>query len=205
MVEPLTAGGGIDSALSAALPAPGPTLSVRLAGEMRVLALRHLPSGRPGALPGALPGGTGAVEAALAAHLADPLPTPGRVCGADPWVVWVGPGEWLGVTTRTAVADELMQTLAPGRAALACGLDQSSGRVVFDLSGPGLAALLPRLFDASAIAHHAGQGSRARLMDISAVLMRLAPERALILVDRSEGVYAAQWIRHALDAEVSGP
>ncbi len=37
-------------------------------------------------------------------------------------------------------------------------------------------------------------------MDISAVVIRLEPDRVLLVVDRMHGIYAAQWLRHALDS-----
>jgi hypothetical protein len=45
-----------------------------------------------------------------------------------------------------------------------------------------------------------GRDTRSGLQDISAVPMRLEPDRAWIALDRTHAVYAAQWITHALGA-----
>ena len=91
-----------------------------------------------------------------------------------------------------------------GRELLACALDQTAGCLVFELLGHNVTDLLPRLFDASAIPQRVGQASRARLMDISALLMRVGPDRVLLAVDRAHGLYAAQWIAQARGG-VAGP
>lgn len=188
MVEPLPTSGVVDDTLRAALPVPTAALKVRIVEGLGVLSLRHFP------------GGTAAVEAALDEHAGLPLPKPGECLGADPWRVWTGPTECLLLTSNSPVADGVLQSLAPGRESLACAVDRSSGCVVFDLAGPGVADLLPRLLDASAIPQRAGQGHRARCLDIGAVLLRVAPDRVLLVIDRVHGLYVAQGIGHALQA-----
>lgn len=188
MADQLAPTSPLDSVLCAALPAPTPALTVRVVEGLRVLALRYLA------------GGGAAIEMALAAHDLAPLAKPGACRGADPWLVWIGPAESLLLTSRHAVADGVLRELAPGREVLACALDQSGGCLVFELLGANVDNVLPRLLDVSAIPQRAGQSSRARLMDISAVVMRLEPDRVLLVVDRMHGIYAAQWLRHALDS-----
>lgn len=190
MVEPLRTSGIVDEGLRAALPAPTAALTVSVVEDLRILALRFLP------------GGKAAVEASLVEHGGVPLPKPGECLGADPWRVWTGPTECLLLVSNRAVADGVLQSLAPGRAPLACAVDRSDGCVVFDLAGPGDADLLPRLLDASAIPQQVGRGHRTRCLDIGAVLLRVAPDRVLLVVDRMHGLYVAQWIGHTLQAAV---
>lgn len=189
MVEPLRASVERDDTLRAALPAPTAALAVHLFEGLRVLALRYLP------------GAAAALDSALAAHGGWPLPKPGECLGGDPWWLWTGPSECLLITSNADVAEGVMQALKPGREALACAVDRSSGSVVFELAGPGTAVLLPRLFDASAIPQRVGQGHRARCLDVGAVPMRVAPDRVLLLVDRLHGQHVAQWIAHAALAD----
>lgn len=192
MADHLAPSSPLDAALREALPPPTPALTVRVVEGLRVLALRYLA------------GGAAAIELALAAHDLAPLAQPGACKGADPWLVWVGLAESLLLTSHPAVADGVLRELAPGLQAVACALDQSGGWLVFELLGTNVDEVLSRLLDASAIPQRAGQSSRARLMDISAVLVRLAPDRVFLLVDRTHGIYAAQWLTHALGA-AAGP
>ena len=189
MVEPLRESIERDDTLRAALPVPTASLAVRLFDGLRVLALRHLP------------GAGAALDSALATHGGWPLPNPGECLGGDPWWLWAGPAECLLITSNSAVADGVTQSMKPGREALACAVDRSSGSVVFELAGAGVAELLPRLFDASAIPQQVGQGHRARCLDVGAVPMRVAPDRVLLLVDRQHGLHLAQWIAHAALAD----
>jgi heterotetrameric sarcosine oxidase gamma subunit len=182
MGEHLAASSPLGAAQSAALPPATTALTVRVVQDLRVLALRHLT------------GGMDAIAAALAALGVEPLPRPGAFHGADPWLLWSGPAEFLLLTSHGAVADAVLQALAPGRVALACALDQSAGQLAFELLRPAVADVLPRLLDASAIPQQPGQACRARLMDISAVVMRLSPERAWLLVDRSHSAYTVNWL-----------
>ncbi|MCE2660106.1 MAG: hypothetical protein LW854_18010 [Rubrivivax sp.] len=153
-----------------------------------MLALRHLA------------GDAAAIDEVLTAHSLPPLPGPGACLGDDPWQLWTGPAEMLLVTSNGPLADGVLAALRPGCHRLACAVDQSAGSLVFDMRGAGLDDLLSRLLDASAIPGHAGLGVRARLMDISAVILRVGQDRALLVVDRALGGYAAQWIGHAWHA-----
>lgn len=188
MVEPLAASSSLDEALRVGLPAPTDAMTVRVVEGMRLLALRHLA------------GGAAAIEATVAVHGLLPLPKPGACHGADPCLVWTGPTECMLLTANGAMADGVLHVLAPGRERLACAVDQSAGCVVLEMLGHGVADVLPRLLDASAVPLRAGQGSRTRLMDISALVIRLEPDRVLLVVDRVHGVYATQWITYALQA-----
>ncbi len=188
MADRLAPTSALDAGLRAALLAPTPALTVRIVEGLRVLALR------------CLAGGVAAIEAALAAHDLAPLAKPGACNGADPWLAWISPAESLLLTSHHAVADGVLRELAPGRVALACALDQSGGCLVFELLGANVDNVLQHLLDVSAIPQRAGQSNRGRLMDISAVVIRLEPDRVLLVVDRMHGIYAAQWLRHALDS-----
>lgn len=188
MVDRQVPASPFDAALRAAWPPPSAALTVRVLEDLGVLSLRHLP------------GGTAALEGALSAHALAPLPKPGACHGSDPWLVWTSPTECLLLSSSSPIAEGVLQALAPGHEALACALDLSAGYLAIELLGPAVADVLPRLFDASAIPRGVGQGSRARLMDISAVVLRVGPDQVWLLVDRAQGAYVAHWITHALGA-----
>ncbi len=192
MVETFDASSPIPEVLSACLPMPTAAMSVRAVPGVFVLSLRHLA------------GGTAAIDAALTAHALTPLPEPGVFRGTDPWLVWAGPTEFLLLTTSRAAADGVQQALAPGREALTCVLDQSAGCLVLELKGHRVAAVLPHLLDANAVPKRVGEGTRTRLMDVAALVVRMDTDRVWLVVDRVHGVYAMQWITHALNAE-TGP
>jgi sarcosine oxidase gamma subunit len=185
MVDRLVFSSTLEAGLQAALPPATRALKVSVAEGQRVLVLRHLT------------GGAAAVDEVLAANHLAPLPMQGTCLGNDPWLMRIGPTEGLLLTTNTRIADDVLAALRPGCSSLACVLDQSAGWLVFELLGPGVDELLPRLFDAGSIPWHAGQGARARFMDISAVVMRVRPDRVLLAVERPHASYAAQWIGHA--------
>ncbi len=192
MVDRLPTSSPIDEALRASLPAPSAALTVRVVEGLRVLVLRHLT------------GGAATIETVLADHGLGPLPKPGACHGGDPWLLWAGPAEYLLLATKGAVADSVLHALAPGREALSCALDQSAACLVLELLGHGLADVLPRLLDASAIPQSAGQGGRTRLVDIPVVHLHLKSDRSLLAVDRTYGGYAVQWIREA-SKDVASP
>lgn len=185
MADRLFPSTNLDAGLLAALPPATRALKVSVLEAPRVLVFRHLA------------GGEAAVHEVLAGHHLAALPAPGCCPGNDPWQVWIGPAESLLLTTSGQVADGVAAALQPGCSSLACVVDQSAGWLVFELLGAGVDDLMPRLLDASAIPRHAGQGARARFMDISAVVMRVGPDRVLLAVERPHGSYAVQWIGHA--------
>ncbi|NDG42531.1 MAG: hypothetical protein EBY28_25065 [Betaproteobacteria bacterium] len=185
MVDRLVSSRNLDAQLQAALPPATRTLKVSVVEGLHVLDLRHLA------------GGAAAVDEVLTANHLTALPKPGTCLSDDPWQVWIGPTQSLLLTAIGRVADDVLAKLHPGCNGLACVVDQSAGWLVFELLGPGVDELLPRLFDAGAIPWHAGQGARARFMDISAVVMRVTPDRVLLAVERPHASYAAQWIGHA--------
>ena len=184
MVERLFSSSHLEAGLQQALPPATQALKVSVVEGLRALTVRHLV------------GGETAIDAVLAAHHLSALPTPGTCLGDDPWLVWIGPAECLLLTAKGGLADSVLAALHPGGNGLACVVDQSAGWLVFELLGAGVDDLLPGLLDASAIPRHAGQGTRARLLDISAVVMRVAQDRVLVAVDRPHGGYVAQWIGH---------
>ncbi len=189
MLETLDAASPLHEEQRVSLPVPTAALSVRAVPGLHVLSLRHLA------------GSAAAVDTAVAAHGLAPLPAPGTFRGTDPWLVWVGPAEFLLLTTSSAVAVGVQRALAPGRETLACVLDQSTGCLALELMGHGVADVLLRLLDSNAVPQRAGEGTRTRLMDIGTVVLRLETDCVWLVVDRAHGVYATQWIAHALDAE----
>jgi sarcosine oxidase gamma subunit len=189
MVEDLARSSPLAEAWRAALPPATPVLAVRVIDDLRVLTLRHTGNGAT------------AVQRVLAEHGLAALPHSGCCGGSDPWLVWAGPSECLLLTTHPALADAVLGALAPGRNSLACALDQSMGCLAFELCGPGMADVLSRLMDASAMPGQPGRAGRVRWMDISAVVMRTDAERALLLVDVAHGPYVAQWLAWAGQAD----
>jgi hypothetical protein len=165
--------------------------TVRIVEELHVLSLRHLA------------GGTAAVERALAPHQLMLLPKPGNCLGTDPCLVWTGPTEILLLTSIGAIAEDVLQDLEPGQEVLACAVDRSAGCVVFDLLGTSIDPVLHRLLDASAIPLQAPHATRARFVDVCAVVLRLGPHRAWVVVDRPCAPYAATWISWAWQAVAS--
>ena len=185
MVDRLVFSSTLEAGLQAVLPPATRALKVSVVEGLRVLDFRHLA------------GGAAAVDEVLSANHLTALPTPGTCLSDDPWQVWIGPAQSLLLTAKGWVADDVLAALRPGCSSLACVVDQSAGWLVFELLGPGVDELLPRLFEAGSIPWHAGQGARARFMDISAVVMRVRPDRVLLAVERPHASYAAQWIGHA--------
>jgi hypothetical protein len=185
MGERLASSSHLDAALQEALPPASRALKVSVVEGLRVLVFRHLA------------GGAAAIDEVLAANHLAALPTLGACLGDDPRQVRIGLSESLLLTASGRVADDVVAALHPGCSSVACVVDQSAAWLVFELLGAGVHDLLPRLFDASAIPRHAGQGGRARFMDISALVMRVGPDQVLLAVERPHGSYAAQWIDHA--------
>jgi heterotetrameric sarcosine oxidase gamma subunit len=183
MADHLLASSATDAQLLAALPAASAALTVRVVHGLRVLTLRHLA------------GNKGPLEEALARHHLTPLHQAGSWHGADTWMLWLSPTEqWLLTTHGPDIADAVLLALRPGRHAQACALDQSAGNVAFELGGPAVSDVLARLCDASSIPLQAGQATRAKFVDIAAVVVRRAPNEAWLLVDRSHAIYVARWI-----------
>lgn len=182
MLEHLAATSPLDDVWPADLPAPTAALHVSVVEALRRVVIRHLA------------GGTAAANDALTAHRLPPLPGPGTCLGHDPWLVWVSPTESLLLTTNDALADRVVAALSPGAHPLTCALEQSAGGLVFELHGVGVDALLPHLLDDGAMPRQAGQGVRTRFMEIRAVVIRAAPDRVLVAVDRSHGRAVAERI-----------
>jgi heterotetrameric sarcosine oxidase gamma subunit len=170
-------------------PQPTPALAVRAVEPMHVLSLRHLPGG-----------GLHVLTEAVAAQGLPVAPGPGRCCGIDPLLIWRSPNEVLLLTQDAALAAAVRAALRPAPGALAVALDLSAGSLVVELHGGGVDALLTRLVDAQAIPRDPGQAWRSRLADIAAVVWRAAPDRAGMLVDRSNAHYLARWMSYVADA-----
>ncbi|MBL8323346.1 MAG: hypothetical protein JNJ89_00150 [Rubrivivax sp.] len=155
-------------------------------GATRVLSLRHGP------------GDDGPVAAALRQHLGIAVPPrPGQWMGADPYLVWCRPSEWLlvgheGVDPAAWAA--LAADLRAGRHAAAVAVDVSAGFVTYELQGADIDARLARVIDAASIARRAGEGGRARLAEVAVVQLRLAPGRLWLLVDRAVEAWVGEWL-----------
>ncbi|WP_158273514.1 hypothetical protein [Limnohabitans sp. 2KL-51] len=187
MDESLTGSPAAYRELDELLPLTVDSTTLRVVEGLRVMCLRYLEHG------------VQSVESALLHLNLKALPQPDTCAGPDPWQVWINPTESLVLTTQSAVADSLLNALQPGRDMLACALDQSAGCLVLELTGRHVDGVLTRLMEASANPQIGGQSTRVRLMDISATLIRIDPNRVFLAVDRPQGLYAFQWIAYVLD------
>lgn len=121
---------------------------------------------------------------------------PGMHDGTDPLVAWRAPRERLLVGTGAEPLATVVDALAPGRHTTTLALDASEATAAFELHGPALDDWLARLVDASAVPRSTRQGSRCRLADVAVVLMRIAPDRVWLLVDRPLAPYVGEWIAY---------
>jgi heterotetrameric sarcosine oxidase gamma subunit len=190
MVEGGQASSPVPEGLDVSLPLPSAAQSVRPVPGLRVLSLRYLADG------------AAVVNAVVAAHGLTQLPEPGTFRGADPYLVWTGPAEFLLLTTSSAVAAGVQEALAPGREALACALDQTAGCSVVELMGHEVADVPLHLLDVNALPRQVGDSTRTRLVDIGSVVLRLDTDRIWLVIDRAHREYVLQWIAHAMDAEL---
>lgn len=190
MVEAGQASSPVPEEQDVYLHRPSAARSVRPVPGLRVLSLRYLADG------------AAAVNAAVSAHGLTQLPEPGTFRGADPYLVWTGPAEFLLLTTSSAVAAGVQEALAPGREALACALDQTAGCLVLELMRHEVADVLLHLLDVNAVPREVGDSTRTRLVDIASVVLRLDTDRIWLVIDRAHSEYVLEWITHAMDAEL---
>jgi len=107
------------------------------------------------------------------------------------------PEEAILIGTSGTRLDTLVAALAPGRHADAFATDLSDGMATIALEGPRLEAWLARVVDAMAIPRSPGTATRVRFADIAVLLLRLAPERIWLVVDRALAAYAGEWLTYA--------
>lgn len=172
--------------LAALWPTSSPEMALQLVEPMHVLSLRHWPDG-----------GTAMLSAVMAENALPGLPRPGHCFGTEPRLIWCSPNETLLLTKDARRASALLAALRPAPGALACALDASAGTLVVEMRGANVEALLSRLVDAQALPRNPGQASRARLVDIAAVVWRDVPDHAGLLVDRANAHYLALWLGYA--------
>jgi sarcosine oxidase gamma subunit len=65
--------------------------------------------------------------------------------------------------------------------------------------------LLQRLVDSHSLPMTPGSATRVRLADIAVTLVRQAPERIWLLVDRCHAHYLANWLNYAGEAIAAAP
>lgn len=187
MVEPLALAGAQafeQDRLPWVMAGPGQPGCCRLDG-LRVLTLRH-------AAPAA------AAEAALEAiGLALPTKTGDVTSTEGIHAIRRQPEETLILGPDAPVFDRLLAAVPPGRHADVVALDLSHGLAVIELDGPRLDGWLSHLVDVQAIPTAPGQASRGRLIDIAVLMLRLAPDRLWLVVDRSLCPYLANWLSFA--------
>ncbi len=121
---------------------------------------------------------------------------PGRFAGTDPVLAWRGPQEILAIATTGEPLTQLLDSLAPGRHATAVAADLSEALVVLELNASTLAGWLNRLVDVSAVPAEPGGASVCRLVDVPVMLLRLAPDRAWLVVERPLLPYVSDWLAY---------
>ena len=99
----------------------------------------------------------------------------------------------------------LSAALAAGRSSDAVAIDLSHGMTVVALEGPALDDWLAHLIDAAAIPMTAGRASRARLIDIAVLLLRLAPDRVWLVADRAVSPDLANWLTFSHEGAFAVP
>lgn len=184
MVEPLALAGAPafeQDRIPWVTAGPGQPGCRRLDG-LRVVTLRHTesPAAAAAALEDiglALPPKTGDLTSTGGLHAVHRQPEETLVLGPD-----------------APVFDALLGALPPGRHADAVALDLSHGLAVIELGGPHLDDWLSHLVDVQAIPTAPGRASRGRLVDIAVLMVRLAPDRLWLVVDRSLCPYLANWL-----------
>lgn len=138
---------------------------------------------------------------ALAAIGLHGLPTPGVLAAAagdsGPWLAWRAPQESLLLSLAAAPVRTLLQALEPSRSETAMTADLGDAVAACELHGPRIDDWLAHLVDADAIPRVAGRATRARLIDVPVMLLRLAPERLWLLGDRPIAAYLRNWLAHS--------
>lgn len=131
---------------------------------------------------------------------------PGMLGGSDPWLAWRSPDEILAIGKAGATLGSLMSALEAGRSETAVAIEVSEGLAVFELHGSNLDAWLAHLVDAAAIPSMAGHATRARLADVSAMLLRIGADRLWLIVERTVGPYVEDWLHYSHEGTFdSGP
>ncbi|MBL8363387.1 MAG: hypothetical protein JNN18_23075 [Rubrivivax sp.] len=144
--------------------------------------------------------GDGTAAQALAVIGLSGLPSPGVLAAAGesgPWLAWRAPHESVLLSLEAAPVRTLLQALEPGRSETAMAADLGDAVATYELHGPRIDVWLAHLVDADAIPREAGRATRARLIDVPVMLLRLAPERLWLLGDRPIAAYLRNWLAHS--------
>lgn len=179
------------SGVAQLLPRATDNCQISIVEPQRVVSIRHLPDCE------------NAVQKVLADENAPQVPTAGQFEGNDPFLLWRSPTEYLLITSSDKVADDCLAALPAAQNALAYALDLSAGYLVVELQGKGIADVLPRQLDASAIPQNPGRCTRARLAEIAVIAVRLADDRVWLVADRANDRYLLQWVSYAMQATVT--
>lgn len=142
--------------------------------------------------------GDGTAAEALAAIGLHGLPPPGVLAAAagdgGPWLAWRAPQESVLLSLDAAPVRTLLRALEPGRSETAMAVDLGDAMAAYELHGPRIDDWLAHLVDADSIPREAGRATRARLIDVTVMLLRLAPERLWLLGDRPIAAYLRNWL-----------
>jgi sarcosine oxidase, subunit gamma len=138
--------------------------------------------------------------ARVAAVLGAPLPTVcGETTGAAHQALWLGPDEWLVVTTTDAVAlaDQLGAALGSDSG---LALDLSANRTVLELSGPRAREVLEKgcPVDLHPRAFGPGRALQTTLGRVPVLLWQTGEESYRLLPRSSYADYVARWLLDAM-------
>jgi heterotetrameric sarcosine oxidase gamma subunit len=160
------------------------TPGVRAPTGMRVTTVRHIQE----------------TDAARQAVVSAGLSWPERIndlsCSGRLLIARRNPEEIIVVGDDSDAIQSICVALASGSTPDAIAIDISDGMRVYELAGPSLEHWLSHLIDPSSIPV-AGKASRGRLSDVAVMLLRPAPDRVLMVADRSLSPYLAQWLAFA--------
>jgi hypothetical protein len=128
----------------------------------------------------------------------DGEPLTARDAGGGAAAIALRGGEVTVVAEDDAALDRLCAGSDSNGSECVFEVDRSAGYTVFELVGD-IDAWLARLGDAAAIPRSTGHGARFRIADVAAAVVRRAPDRAWLVVDRSLDHYMARWLAFAIE------
>lgn len=173
--------------------AAGPgTPGVRNPSVLRVVSVRHLKDS------------TSAREAFVAAALPWPGETNDLHLIDHAMLARRHVEEVIIVSPDQPALQQVCAALRGGSARDAIAIDVSDAMRVVELHGPALDDWLAHLVDASSIPA-LGRATRCRLADIAVFLMRVSPDRVLMIFDRALSPYLAQWLTFSHEGAFSYP
>lgn len=120
--------------------------------------------------------------------------------GPDPSpLTWRGPLVWTGPNERLIVQEGDWDPRALDALPAGChALDLSQGLAAFELSGPGVEALMRG--ETSAVEFAPGFAARLRFADLAVLVMALDARRIRLLAERSVAPWLFDWLGNRMQA-----